>query len=283
MARRVLRGHPRPVLQDRGQEFFPRHLDALIETDLDGLVLAALFEGAARITRTGSPPESQLLQDAVAVGIISSLGSPLRYLEIGGGPPVDHSNTAALDRLGWEGAVFEPNPTFADRYAGARSPRTHLHRLAVVGEPGPSRHMSFVVAGELSYVRDAVTPPQDVWAGHRRRAVKEGSILDVEVVSPIEAWTMCLDSVGVPSYVSVDVEGGEVDILRRMPWNDRGPTFVTAETSLDPARTAAMDGVMLGFGYERVLRAAAQWDNWYLARAAAAQLSSAMAPGSASS
>lgn len=276
MARRLLSGRHEPVLQDRGQEFFPRHLDKIVETPLDRDVLAALFMGAGRITAAGAPPESQLLQDALAVGIVAALGSPEVYLEIGGGPPIDHSNTAALDRLGWAGVVIEPNPDFADLYSAVRSPRTHLRRVAVVGDPGTRTRMSLVVAGELSYVKDAVTPPQDVWEGHRREALRGGNTVDVEVTSATDAWAACVTNVGCPSYVSVDVEGGEVEIISRMPWRESGPVLVTAETSLDVERSAEIDRIMSRLGYVRVLREGAQWDNWYLAEGAADRLASGL-------
>lgn len=275
-ARRILTRRENPVLQDRGQEFFPRHLDEALETTLDRIVLAALFMGAGRITAVGAPPEGQLLQDALAAGVISALKEPAVYAEIGGGPPVDHSNTAALDRLGWTGVVFEPNPAFADRYAEGRSERTHLQRVAVVGDPGTRRRMSLVVAGELSYVKDAVTPPKDIWEGHRQEAVRDGNLVEVEVTSADEAWAACLSIVGCPSYVSVDVEGGEVEILARMPWRESGPVLVTAETSFDAERSAEIDRIMGHAGYVRVLRRAAQWDNWYLSSGAAERLEAVM-------
>jgi len=265
VARRLLGRPDRAVLQDRGQEFFGRHLDALIDDDLDRAVLSAMFSGAAAITALGPPPEGQLLQDALAAGVVSMTGRPRVFLEIGGGPPVDHSNTAALDRLGWTGMVVEPNPVFADTYSESRSPRTHLLQAAVVGDPGETCRMSLVVAGELSYVHDVVRPPDDVWASQREAAVRAGRMVEVDVVAPGEVWERCVAMVGVPSYVSVDVEGGEIEILERMPWGSDRPMVVTAETSLETPRIAAMDRIMTNYGYIRVLRRAAQWDNWYLA------------------
>lgn len=280
LLRRLLLGRVDPVLQDRGQEFFGRNLDALIEDDLDRAVLSMMFTGAAMITSVGPPPEGQLLQDALAAGVVAGLGRDRVFLEIGGGPPVDHSNSASLDRLGWSGLVVEPNPAFADQYSELRSPRTHLQRVAVVGEPEGQRRMTLVTAGELSYVRDAVRPPNDVWAGKREAAVRAGQTVEVDVVSPSEIWQRCLDRVGVPSYVSIDVEGGEIEILARMPWHDARPVLVTAETSLEQPRIAAMDQLMEAFGYVRVMRGAAQWDNWYLDRKAASWVQQGRPEGS---
>lgn len=264
MVKRLLVGGEPLRLQDRGQEFFPRHLESLIESPADARALSLLFHGAALITALGGPPRGQLLQDAFAAGVVSRIGGEPTYLEIGGGPPVDHSNSESLDRLGWRGVVVEPNPEFADQYAAVRSARTTLRQTAVVADTAGQTHMRLVSAGELSYVEGAVTPPDDVWKSMRDEARGRGDLIQVPVVAARDLWADVVGAIGVPSFLSVDVEGGEIDVLRSLPLQDERPMIVMAETSLDAERIREMDHLMSDRGFVRVLAAASQWDNWYL-------------------
>jgi len=263
--RRLRRSEPL-MLVDRGQSFFPVDLATLLNEPRDSDALAWVFEGAALIARSGQPPSGQLLQDAFAVGVVQATRAPRTYLEIGGGPPVDHSNTEALDRLGWRGVVVEPNPHFADQYGEARSHHTKVRRVAVATGSRESGQMTLVVAGELSYVEGFAPPPDDVWKPLRDRARKQGDTITVDVIAPEALWAEVVAALGVPSYLSIDVEGGELKILERLPLASQRPTVITAETSLDLERAQAMDRILEPLGYQRFLRVGAQWDNWYVAQ-----------------
>jgi len=135
---------------------------------------------------------------------------------------------------------------------------------AVLGERGTQTSARLVSAGELSYVDGSVEPPEDVWKSKRQAARDAGNLVEVEIVGALELWARVTADIGTPSFLSVDVEGGELDILSALPLSTEQPILICAETSLDAARSSTMDGLLVDAGYVRVLRSASQWDNWYV-------------------
>lgn len=269
---KLIRKFRGPTLSESGQEFFTSDIADLVESDVDIRMLSFVFEGLTYFLGGGQLPKSQLLQDAFAAGVISRVGSRLSYLEIGGGHPVKHSNTWALDASGWVGVVVEPNQDFYTQYSGLRTACTSVTARAVVPDAGGLTTMEFVGVGELSYISEVGSPPNDAWKGLRRKAVKDGLTSRVPIISALELWNETVAQIGIPSYLSIDIEGLEIPILRKLPLSDVRPTVITVETSQDARRIVETDEILLSQGFVRVLAKASRWDNWYVDSSAYSKL-----------
>lgn len=251
---------PHPLA--RGQYLVGLDLDDLIAHPEDLHWVSLLFHGASLLAAHGAMPQGQLLQDALAAGVIDAAAAPRTYLEVGGGPPRDHSNTFALDHAGWVGTVVEPNPDLADEYSRVRSDRMMLVAKGVSADGVGTA--TFVSAGEVSYVQGAGAPPADMWSAAREAAVAKRAVHLIETIHPEQLWSDVIDAVGVPSFLSVDVEGAELAILGDLPFDSQGPLVVCAEHSGDGERATALERLMVDRGYTRILVKASQWDGWFV-------------------
>jgi FkbM family methyltransferase len=128
------------------------------------------------------------------------------YLDIGAYHPYHFSNTALLHLTGSRGINVEPNPDAATLFAGERPEDLNLN----VGCAASS--------GRLTFFR-LTAPTLNTFS-------KETAEVAVTTVPEL------LDSHGVtcPQFLSIDVEGAELDILRTLPeWPGR-PLAICAET-----------------------------------------------------
>jgi FkbM family methyltransferase len=143
------------------------------------------------------------------------------YLDVGAYHPFHLSNTALLNLSGCRGINVEPDPVSFAAFRRHRPGDVNLN-VGVGAEPG-----------RLTFYRMS-TPTLNTFSREDAERIDgEGTYriagtTDVEVrtVADIlaEHWQGC------PDLLSLDVEGGDVAILRTMPdWPDR-PTVVCAET-----------------------------------------------------
>jgi FkbM family methyltransferase len=145
------------------------------------------------------------------------------YLDIGAYHPYHFSNTALLHLTGSRGINVEPNPDAATLFAGERPEDLNLN----VGCAASSGRLTFfrLTAPTLNTfskesAEDAVAKSQG------RYRIESTAEIAVTTVSEL------LDSHGVtcPQFLSIDVEGAELDILRTLPeWPGR-PLAICAET-----------------------------------------------------
>jgi FkbM family methyltransferase len=216
-----------------------------------------LFAGLARFTEQGVVPCGQLSQDAFALG--SQPGSGF-FVEVGAGHPTDLSNVARLiDPFGWCGIRIDPNPVFANLHRQASSPRVTFVEAAIASRDQST--MEMVLAGELSARSDLLN--SDGHARTRKRAMRrDGS-------HPVSARRLdiLLDELGAPAhvdYVSIDVEGAELEVLATFPFNTRTIGVLTIEHNFREEQSKELDAHLAAYGYARVLRHVSAWDAWYL-------------------
>jgi FkbM family methyltransferase len=126
--------------------------------------------------------------------------APGFFIEVGASDPVVHSQTYALEQQGWTGVLVEPLPDKARQLRLRR--KAQVFQVACSGPEDDGKPLDFYVAGMYSSLR-----AQSVTAG-------------VTPVDQITVQGMTLDSilsqVRAPAsidFVSIDVEGHEIDVL----------------------------------------------------------------------
>ena len=159
---------------------------------------------------------------------------PGTFVDVGANDPVVGSQTHALERAGWEGVLVEPLPHFAERLRAERS--AQVFQFACGPSSRHGEHASFYVAGPYSSLRrEAMVPEAEVQ-----------SVIDVEIRaldSIIEA--ACLTHV---DFISIDVEGFEVDVLQGFAIPRWRPKLILIEdhvTGLRKHRYLAAQGYKL--------------------------------------
>jgi len=130
------------------------------------------------------------------------------FVEIGAYNGVDFSNTYYFEQNGWRGLLVEPDAEEAANCRASR-PRSRVIECAAVGPESVGEVTFQVVPGWRALSARAVS---------RRRAGEElvGSLEIEERTVPARTIDSILQEVEPPEidFVTIDVEGGEWDVLR---------------------------------------------------------------------
>lgn len=187
---------------------------------------------------------SQAGQDEWVHDLIGDSGY---FVDVGAHDGVVHSNTYALERMGWTGVCIEPN---VEVYEQLR-----MNRTAVTYQFAVTDHH-----GAIAF--DGV-----------RLHTEEQAPYDAVPVAPL--WSL-LASHAPPTidYLSVDVEGHEIEVLAGMDfdrWHVRCITIEHNRYCDGPARKDAIFDVLTGRGFERVredvvAEGYGPYEDWYANR-----------------
>jgi FkbM family methyltransferase len=186
--------------------------------------------------------EARALRDGVDLG-------RQHYLEIGGNHPFATSATFLLNkRLGMRGVIVEANPRLIADLEKGRPDDIIVHGAV---QAGSARTVTLSVArhSEISSLdRDFVLS----WADG---AVGESERVEVAALRINDVIRAYLDGES-PCFLSVDVEGLDLALLRDLDFARYRPWFVQAEPSEGyiPGNTRAIVEHMASVGYALVAR-----------------------------
>jgi FkbM family methyltransferase len=148
------------------------------------------------------------------------------FVEVGAYDGIILSNTYLLESLGWSGILVEPDPAMAARCRTNR-PKCRLYECAAVGSDA-TKEITFNVVdgGEVYSAAGELTPLQrkrlEEWGLRSRTMTVAARTLDSMLA---EAGAARVD------FVSIDVEGGEADILRGFDLARWRPRVVMVEVN----------------------------------------------------
>lgn len=147
------------------------------------------------------------------------------FVEVGAYDGVNLSNTFHFEQIGWKGVLVEPDPAKAESCRSHR-PGSKVYQCAAVGSPETKEITFFQVdAGE---VFSTTTLSDD----HARRIAGMGLAPE-----PMRVRAMTLNSIledaGATTldFVSIDVEGGETEVLRGFDIGRWKPAVVVVESN----------------------------------------------------
>lgn len=148
-----------------------------------------------------------------------------RFVEIGAYDGTSYSNCALMEgAYGWSGICIEPNPAVFDKLAANRTARAL--NVAVGRQTGIMR---FRIAGMLSGLVDSYED------AHKGRVEREfgGDSQDNIVEVPVRDLASILEESGFDriDYLSIDVEGGEQDIIASLAAGKVPVTALTIENN----------------------------------------------------
>lgn len=170
----------------------------------------------------GNASFSQCGEDRIVRFVMRALKVPSpTYLDIGAHDPVRLSNTYLFYRKGCRGVCVEPNPVRFDAFVRKRPGDVCLN----VGV-GPERRASVPFYVTVPDTLSTFSKPE-LERMEREEGVRTAEVREVEIVTPQDLLAR-FD--GVPDFVSLDVEGLELDILRGFDLARNRPEVFCVET-----------------------------------------------------
>lgn len=192
---------------------------------------------------------SQLFQDLFVLFTLAKKRNGF-FVEVGVGSGIDHSNTFLLEsEFNWNGLLIEPNPSV--KRSIIRNRRAPLIQKAI-GEKSGNITFNETTIPELSFVNDL---PVD----GLNREIKRKYVCEVQPLDNV------LSENNVPKnfdYLSIDVEGAELDVLKGFTIDKWNPKVITIETNYSLDKENLIRNILSG--YDLVFRNLSGCDLWFI-------------------
>jgi FkbM family methyltransferase len=192
-----------------------------------------------------SPPEEREQQLVREFLEFITAAAPGFFVEVGANHPTRGSQSWHLERRGWRGVLVEPLPENAERLRAART--AAVFAVACSSPENAGQTLPFYAADALSGLdRERMAP----WASPE--------VIDV----PVRTLDSVLEEAGAPrplDFLSVDVEGHEVEVLRGFDFACWAPRFILLE---DHVANLSRHRFMKAHGYRLVRRT--ELNGWYV-------------------
>jgi FkbM family methyltransferase len=157
------------------------------------------------------------------------------FLDVGSGDGTINSNTKALEQKGWTGICIDPFPrNMQDRTC-------QMFKEAVFSQAG--KLVKFRAAGDYGGIEDTLGAWKDL--------VHETPIVEFNTVTLGDI----LERAKAPRFihfVSLDIEGAELDALRGFPFDKYQIGALDVEHNYEEPKRSEIEALMKSHGYKRV-------------------------------
>jgi FkbM family methyltransferase len=138
------------------------------------------------------------------------------FVEVGANEPRERSQTWHLEQAGWTGVLIEPQPELAAKLRAARLAQVFAVACSSPTDAGTT--LPLHVAGPLSALDRARMAP--------------GAVPETVIEVPVRTLDSLLEEAGSPpgfDFLSVDVEGHEIEVLRGFDMKRWRPRLILLE------------------------------------------------------
>jgi len=214
----------------------------------------------------GSSTFAQFGEDMIIINVFHLLGIERpTYLDVGGHHPFHGSNTALFYKRGSRGVVIEANPSLIEIYRAGR-PEDTVVNVGMAAQRDTLAYYRFDdFSGRNTFSKEIADAFVAQYPQFRVRDTLEIEVLTLRDV--IDRY--CGGK--FPDFMSIDVEGLDVEILESFDFSTR-PTVICAEfiSGADSDAGASITAVLKGQGY--VLYARTLGNGIFITADAAARL-----------
>lgn len=205
--------------------------------------------------------KSQLYQDMFASFVVGDKFDKT-FFEFGATNGIDLSNTYTLERyLNWNGALSEPSPQWHDELKKNR-PNADIISECIWSESDKELKFFESDFGELSSLENFKENDKISMPGNTQARLKNGKNIIVKTISLNNAIEKQFNSKS-PSYISIDTEGSEYEILKNLNFKKYRPLVFTIEHNFTEIQLR-IDELMLMNDYIRVFKSLTAFDAWYV-------------------
>ena len=206
--------------------------------------------------------KSQLYQDVFASFIIGKK-SDKTFLEFGATDGFELSNSYMLEKSkGWRGVLSEPSIQWHNSLKKNRKDAKIITKC-VWSHSGKKLDFFMSDQGVLSTINDFVESDKSSMPGNTLERKKSGKIISVETISLNDVIIEEFNNI-TPSYISIDTEGSEYEILKYFNLDIYRPKVFTIEHNFTYQQNQ-IDHLMKSNNYVRIFRNLTAFDAWYVA------------------
>lgn len=204
---------------------------------------------------------SQLYQDMFAEFIVGN-ESKKTFLEFGATNGIEYSNSYSLEKsFLWKGALAEPDPQWHNDLKKNRSNTTIIYDCvwSISNEK-----LNFLSSNKGVYSTLDVfkLSDQDTMPGNSKKRLENFKQITVNTISLNDLINEHLNDIA-PSYISVDTEGSEYEILLNLDFKKYRPKVFTVEHNYT-SYEKKIDDLMNLNGFKRVFKNLTFFDAWYV-------------------
>ena len=207
--------------------------------------------------------KSQLYQDVFASFIIDKYYDKT-FLEFGATDGIDLSNSYVLEKnFGWNGSLSEPSPQWHKNLKINR-PKSNIITKCIWSKSGEILEFFESDVGVLSTINDYKENDKASIPGNTIERVKSGKLVKVETISLNDVIHKFFNSIA-PSYISIDTEGSEYEILKFFNFKKFRPIVFTIEHNFTEIENK-IDSLMFKNDYVRIFKEFTAFDAWYISK-----------------
>jgi len=204
---------------------------------------------------------SQLYQDMFAEFILNK-ESKKTFLEFGATNGLEYSNTFSLEKyFNWTGVLSEPDPQW-HRDLKKNRPNTVLIYECVRTKSNEKLKFLSYREGVYSTIEKFKFNDQYSMPGNSKKRLESTNILTVNSISLNDLIKKNFNNKS-PSYISIDTEGSEYEILLSLDFKRYRPSVITVEHNYT-ANEKKIDELMELNGFIRVFKNLTFFDAWYI-------------------
>ncbi len=174
---------------------------------------------------TGTRSFSQCGEDRIVALLAHALGiSRPTYLDVGANEPIEFSNTYLFYRHGSRGVCVEANPVLCDKLRRTRR-RDRCVNVGIGARSGGTLTLHVFEDGASGLSTFSQEQVDTQVAAGRYRVVRT---VDVAIVGLDDVVRQHFDA--PPNFLSIDIEGMEIEALESFDFAAYGPDILCAET-----------------------------------------------------
>lgn len=205
--------------------------------------------------------KSQLYQDIFAVLMVGN-NYDKTFLEFGATDGLELSNTYLLENnCGWTGVLCEPSPQWHDILKKNR-PNTKIVTECIWNISDKKLRFFVSDVGVLSTLEEFKESDKLSIPGNTKLRIEKGNLVTVNTISLNELIEKEFNGKS-PSYISIDTEGSEYEILKAFDFKKYDPVCFTIEHNFTNLQKD-IDEIMKNHNYIRIFKEITVFDAWYV-------------------
>ena len=205
--------------------------------------------------------KSQLYQDIFALLMVGK-NYDKTFLEFGATDGLELSNTYLLENnCGWTGVLCEPSPQWHDILKKNR-PNTKIVTECIWNKSNQKLRFFVSDVGVLSTLEEFKESDKLSIPGNTKLRIEKGNLVTVNTISLNELIEKEFNGKS-PSYISIDTEGSEYEILKAFDFKKYDPVCFTIEHNFTNLQKD-IDEIMKNHNYLRIFKEITAFDAWYV-------------------